>query len=104
MSKAPDPFQTTLPQPRRNDGGEPCGECHVKAGETCDICGAVGKAVPTATTPYDRSAMFRCEQGHGRWRRDQLPTRRGSLACPVGLPRGLVCGLKWEDMSDAEAE
>jgi hypothetical protein len=24
----------------RKDGGEPCGECHLQAGETCDICGA----------------------------------------------------------------
>ena len=38
--------ETALPQPQRNDGGEPCGECHVCVGETCDICGAVGKAAP----------------------------------------------------------
>lgn len=25
----------------RKDGGEPCGECHLRPGETCDICGAV---------------------------------------------------------------
>ena len=30
-----------FPQPSRKDGGEPCGECHIQAGETCDICGAV---------------------------------------------------------------
>ncbi len=29
-----------LPQPQRNDGGEPCGECHLQPGERCDICGA----------------------------------------------------------------
>lgn len=29
-----------FPKPRRNDGGEPCGECNLKEGETCDICGA----------------------------------------------------------------
>ncbi|MUO84849.1 hypothetical protein [Agrobacterium vitis] len=27
---------------RRKDGEEPCGECHIKPGETCDICGAKG--------------------------------------------------------------
>ncbi len=31
-----------FPQPRRKDGGEPCGECHIQPGETCDICGAYG--------------------------------------------------------------
>jgi hypothetical protein len=29
-----------FPQPRRKDGGEPCGECHIQPGEKCDICGA----------------------------------------------------------------
>lgn len=30
-----------FPQPDRNRAGkEPCGECHVQPGETCDICGA----------------------------------------------------------------
>lgn len=29
-----------FPQPRRRDGQEPCGECRLPAGETCDICGA----------------------------------------------------------------
>ncbi|MEY9718821.1 hypothetical protein [Sinorhizobium fredii] len=24
----------------RKDGSEPCGECHIQPGETCDICGA----------------------------------------------------------------
>ena len=32
-----------FPKPRQNPGGEPCGECHLKSGETCDICGAVSK-------------------------------------------------------------
>lgn len=31
-----DPF----PQPQRRDGKEPCGECRLPVGETCDICGA----------------------------------------------------------------
>ncbi len=38
MTQTTEPF----PQPRPNPGGEPCGECHVRPGETCDICGAVG--------------------------------------------------------------
>lgn len=29
-----------FPTPSRKDGGEPCGECHIQPGETCDICGA----------------------------------------------------------------
>jgi len=29
-----------FPKPKRRDGKEPCGECHLPIGETCDICGA----------------------------------------------------------------
>jgi hypothetical protein len=28
----------------RKEGGEPCGECHLQPGETCDICGAFQSA------------------------------------------------------------
>jgi len=37
---APAQTEATFPQPSRNDGGVPCGECHLRAGETCDVCGA----------------------------------------------------------------
>lgn len=30
-----------FPQPVRRDGQAPCGECRLKTGETCDICGAM---------------------------------------------------------------
>jgi len=33
-----------FPQPRRNDGGKPCGECRIQLDETCDICGAVNQS------------------------------------------------------------
>ena len=33
-----------FPQPSKKTGGDPCGECHLQAGETCDICGAIAKA------------------------------------------------------------
>ena len=36
-----------FPAPQRNDGGQPCGECHIQPGETCDICGASGVAILT---------------------------------------------------------
>lgn len=29
-----------FPKPRRQDGKPPCGECPLRDGETCDICGA----------------------------------------------------------------
>lgn len=32
-----------FPQPQRKDGGIPCGECRLQAGETCDICGAIAR-------------------------------------------------------------
>jgi hypothetical protein len=35
------PSEKSFPQPDRNrKGKEPCGECHLELGETCDICGA----------------------------------------------------------------
>ncbi len=36
------PLAEGLPKPRRKDGKPPCGECYIKAGEVCDICGAKG--------------------------------------------------------------
>lgn len=39
---ASEPFcaEHRFPQPLRKDGEDPCGECRLQAGETCDICGA----------------------------------------------------------------
>ena len=36
-----------FPQPRRV-GEDPCGECHIQPGETCDICGASNSPVQPA--------------------------------------------------------
>jgi len=36
-----DAISEPFPQPRRKDGETPCGECHLRPGETCDICGAI---------------------------------------------------------------
>lgn len=41
------PDEEPFPQPGRKDGGEPCGECHIQPGETCDICGAVNPSPET---------------------------------------------------------
>lgn len=40
----PTPAGDAFPQTKRRDGQEPCGECHIKPGETCDICGAARPA------------------------------------------------------------
>lgn len=45
------PKYEDFPQPRRKDGGEPCGECRIQPGETCDICGAVNPAPQPKTEP-----------------------------------------------------
>lgn len=45
-----------FPKPERRDGKAPCGECHLKDGETCDICGAVApkaKRLIWITDPAD---------------------------------------------------
>lgn len=36
----------TFPQPSRQDGKQPCGECRLRQGETCDICGAFQAPAP----------------------------------------------------------
>jgi len=41
-----------FPQPSRKDGKEPCGECHIKPGEKCDICGAA-QSQPGETVQAD---------------------------------------------------
>ena len=51
LQAALQPSGQTLPKPGRNDGGEPCGECHLQPGETCDICGAAQKKKPTGMWP-----------------------------------------------------
>jgi hypothetical protein len=48
------PSGQTLPKPGRNDGGEPCGECHLQPGETCDICGAAHPSGQTRQVKLDR--------------------------------------------------
>lgn len=32
-------------------------------------------------TAYEPDALFRCRRGHGTFRRDRMPTHRGSLYC-----------------------
>ncbi len=59
MNKTTEPF----PQPRRNDGGTPCGECHIQPGETCDICGAISPSACPECGNEVRTAdgCFNCE-------------------------------------------
>lgn len=47
MRDPTNPFQDRSEIMRRKDGKKPCGECRIKAGETCDICGAKGPAIDT---------------------------------------------------------
>jgi hypothetical protein len=62
-----------FPQPRRNDGGEPCGECHLQPGETCDVCGALAQSdaepkgidLDDVDRAYDKWAEHR--NGHFSW-------------------------------------
>ena len=42
--------------------------------------------------PYSPSALFRCDQGHGTFRRDQCAVRRGRLECPRCLYGARVVG------------
>lgn len=35
-----------FPQPQPRTGSDPCGECRLRPGETCDICDAVGASEP----------------------------------------------------------
>ena len=66
LKEAIQPSGQTLPKPGRNDGGEPCGECHLQPGETCDICGA---AQPSGQT---RAGIERL-RGRGVFGDDGVP-------------------------------
>jgi len=66
------------PQPQRRDGKEPCGECHLPAGETCDICGATA-------TPSWQQLWNECDE-----------TKMGG-----GLPVGVLARGQWHPGDDA---
>jgi hypothetical protein len=57
------PKAEPFPKPCSNIGREPCGECHLKPGETCDICGAVNRpdrvaeSGPTPETDAKRAGI-----------------------------------------------
>lgn len=48
IARLTDAEPAPFPQPQRNDGGKPCGECHLKPNEVCDVCGAVAPPPPAA--------------------------------------------------------
>lgn len=50
-----------FPQPAWNPGGKPCGECHLRDGETCDICGAV-EPLDSDRLREDRDERHRMEK------------------------------------------
>jgi hypothetical protein len=80
VRRGPDsrPADETFPQPERKDGGEPCGECHLQPGETCDICGAINRTADMADDYIDQLNVlcedFGCEPGTDRlhWLHEQL--------------------------------
>lgn len=45
--------------------------------------------------PYAPDALFRCDEGHGTFRRDQCRSRRGQLECPRCLIRAVVGTLRY---------
>ena len=56
-----DPQTATFPQPRWDADGEPCGECHIRPGETCDICG-VSEPLDPDRLREDRDERRRMER------------------------------------------
>lgn len=49
----------------------------------------------TTDDPYAASALFRCDEGHGTFRRDQCRSRRGQLECPRCLIGAVVGTLRY---------
>ena len=71
--------QTAFPKPRRNDGGEPCGECYLRAGERCDICGAVARPSAAVIEDACRAAVANSRPSADP---DELtPAPRGMAGC-----------------------
>lgn len=80
------PDEEPFPQPSRKDGGEPCGECRIQPGETCDICGAVNP--PPETNVAGPRYAHVGYQWRARASRHDLwsPWRDGP--CPALAPKG----------------
>lgn len=51
-----DIYERALFEIRDKTGEEPCGECHIQAGETCDICGASNPPPETREVGADDTA------------------------------------------------
>lgn len=75
-------------------GKEPCGECHLHDGETCDICGA--KRMTVAGTDIFIHVTPRCEHEFAGWREfndglggEQVCTKCGVGAMSASLRDGL---------------
>lgn len=90
------PAQEPFPKPQRKDGGEPCGECHVQPGETCDICGAVG---PVPEPTYISRQATECAvcgvRKHTPLRRDEM----GGYVCLTCIDKRLDA---WPQPAQAE--
>lgn len=70
-----------FPQPQQNLGGEPCGECHLQSGETCDICGALSPAkrskYKTWGEPYCAALARGHDHGSAAYIADQWEAHHG---------------------------
>lgn len=105
---SPLPGRDSLIQIDTNRSGkEPCGECHIQEGETCDICGATSPLVhpkPRPKSPYDPDSKFRCSECGVTYSRDQCYIRKGSLECPKCLSSYQICGTLVHIEEDAKRD
>lgn len=93
--KADEPF----PQPGRKPGGEPCGECHLSPGETCDICGAVSpKKTKVRYTrwsqPFEAALARGHDHGSAAYIADQWEAKHVHLTGGTGIIRNAADAAK----------
>jgi|GEM_PF-4910335 len=110
--------QEPFPQPRRKDGGKPCGECRIQPGEICDICGAVNTPPQTnvAGDPALIGIAEEMKESGGHWQpctgcydtEDGHPTRKYDYSPALQTEIGCGChecgglGAVWWHMTEAE--
>ena len=76
-----------FPQPNRNDGVTPCGECHLQPSETCDICGAIapGACYTRWGQPFNVALARGHDHGSAAHIADQWEAKHMHLTMGAGI-------------------
>lgn len=85
-------LEEPFPKPRQNPGGEPCGECHLRPGETCDVCKAKDPREPDgfpAPTGDGTADLQRIDAHLGETAAEKLAALPETRQLPIAHGQGL---------------